>query len=531
MQRGISHWNADTSRPLTRTSVGDALRSAAEQRPNAAAVISVGPPRSECTFSGLYSDAERAARTLLARFQPRECVAIWAPNTPEWLVLQYGVALAGLHLLPVNPACAARDLAYELGRAGAVGIFVAAGHRNAAMMEQVAQIRHELPKLREVVSFSDWTAFIESGSPTERLPTVQAQEPWLIEFTSGTTGLPKPALLHHTGMINSSRWVAERMDVSPDDRWLNFLPLFYVAGGVIANFAALQAGATQVLLPFEPGACLRAIERERCSLFIAPATILRMLLEHADLTSTDLRSLRIITTGGMRCPPELFRTAEQTLRVHLTAMYGQTEACGIVAQSRPDDDVHDRAETVGQPLPHVELAIVEPESGDRVGLGRNGEIRVRGYQVCAGYLGMPEATAATIDAVGWLHTGDLGSLDERGYLRIGGRLKEMINRAGVKIAPAEVEELLASHPKVAEVVVLGLPDAKWGEVIAAAVRPHAGSIPTEAELTAFCRRHLAPFKTPRHWLFLGEIPRTISGKVEREELRKLLRARTSEREL
>jgi acyl-CoA synthetase (AMP-forming)/AMP-acid ligase II len=157
-------------------------------------------------------------------------------------------------------------------------------------------------------------------------------------------------------------------------------------------------------------------------------------------------------------------------------MYGQTEACGIVAQSRPNDDVHDRAETVGQPLPHVELAIVEPESADRVGLGQNGEIRVRGYQICAGYLGMPEATAATIDADGWLHTGDLGSLDERGYLRIGGRLKEMINRAGVKIAPAEVEELLASHPKVAEVIVLGLPDANWGEVVAAAVRPHADSV-------------------------------------------------------
>lgn len=227
----------------------------------------------------------------------------------------------------------------------------------------------------------------------------------------------------------------------------------------------------------------------------------------------------------MCCPPELFCTAEQAFGVHLTAIYGQTEACGIVAQSWPDDDLRDRAETVGQPLPHVEFAIVDPESGEPVGLGERGEIRVRGYQVCAGYLGMPEATAATIDAEGWLHTGDLGVLDERGYLRIEARLKEMINRAGVKIAPVEIEELLASHPKIAEVVVMGLPDTKWGEVVAAAVRPQAGAVPTEAELMAFCRRHLAPFKTPRHWLFVEEIPRTISGKVEREALRKLLSAR------
>ena len=177
MQRGVSHWNTNTSQPLAHASVGDVLRSAAERTPDATAIISVGPPRSECTFSGLYSNAERAARALLARFQPGECIAIWAPNTPEWLVLQYGVALAGLHLLPVNPACAARDLAYQLGRAGAVGIFVAAGHRSAAMMQQVAQIRRELPKLREVVSFFDWTAFIESGSATERLPTYKRKSP------------------------------------------------------------------------------------------------------------------------------------------------------------------------------------------------------------------------------------------------------------------------------------------------------------------------------------------------------------------
>ena len=314
--------------------------------------------------------------------------------------------------------------------------------------------------------------------------------------------------------------------------WLACLPLCYIAGCAITVVAALQARATLVLCDFDPGLVLSLIESERATVILLAAAMVQMLLEHEDFSRRDLSSLRLVSVGGSAIAPELAREAQAALGVPLTVMYGLTEACGIVAQTRIDDPETDRVQTIGRPHPHVEIKIIDPWRGVEVPVGAVGELLVRGYFVMNGYLDLPEATREAIDSGGWLHTGDLAKLDDRGYLRITGRLKEIINRGARKIAPGEIEALLNSHPAVALTAVIGIPDQRLGEEIAAFVRLAPDATVTEHELARLCAEQLAPFKRPRHWIFLDEMPLTRSGKVHKPTLRDIFDARhgeTSER--
>jgi fatty-acyl-CoA synthase len=505
-------------------SVGDILREAATESAERLALIwpgneEQGSPSRSWTFAELLDSSEAVARALLGRFEPGERVAVWAPNIPEWLLLQFGCALAGLTLVTVNPAYRPKELGYVLGQSRSSGVFLVPEHRGSPMAAFMDQVRPTLPELREIISFAEWDDFVATGSATQRLPVVTPDDPAQIQYTSGTTGFPKGAVLHHRGIANNALAVAQRYEVTPGERWLNFMPLFHVAGCTISALGALQARATQVLMPFEPGRALSLIERERCSLFIGGATMFTLLLEHPRFRASDLSSLRAVGAGGMVAPPEMVRTIESTLGIPFGIMFGLTEACGIATQVSLHDDSVDRAETIGRPHPNVEVKIVDPADGRTLPAGVIGEICVRGYLVMSGYFEMPEATAAAIDADGWLHTGDLGSMDERGFCRIEGRVKEMINRGAEKISPREIEELLLSHPAVAAVAVVGIPDPKWGEVVAAFIRPAEGEAPSEQELFAFCRRHLAPYKTPKHWVFVEEFPLTPAGKIQKFVLR------------
>src|ERR1051326_967561 len=473
-KRTAAYWAATSELPLFETTVGAEVRAAAEDSPDAPALIARGssPESRRCwTYSELAVDALAAARALLGRFDPGERVAIWAPNSPEWLILQLGAALAGMTVVGVNPAYRPDELAYVLGQSRSSGIFFVPEFRGTPMASFLDEVRPRLPGLREAISFEQWPAFVASGSPSERLPSVSPDDPALIEYTSGTTGLPKGAVLHHRGIINSARFTAARYEVSAGERWLNFMPLYYVAGSVISSLGALTSRATQVLCTFEPGLALELIETERCSMLAAGATMLIMLAAHPDAGTRDLSSLRAIGAGGMTAPPQLVARIEKLTGARLGIMFGQTEACGIAIQMHLDDDDEDGLHTLGQPLPHVEVKIAEPGSGAVVACGEPGEICLRGYQVMSGYFDKPEATAAAIDDEGWLHTGDLGSMDERGYCRIGGRIKELINRGAQKFSPREIEEVLESHPQVGGAAVVGIPDAKGGEVGAALIRP------------------------------------------------------------
>jgi fatty-acyl-CoA synthase len=477
----------------------------------------------------MLEESALAARALLSRFDPGERVAVWAPNIPEWVLLEFGAALAGVVLVTVNPALRPKELQYVLQQSGATGIVLVSAYRGNPMRASLEQIRSELPSLREIIDFRDWNQFLMSGSPTERLPHVSPADAAQIQYTSGTTGFPKGALLHHRGIVNNARFHARRLAVRPGEVWLNPIPLFHTAGCVLGVLGAVQSGATHVpVIAFEPGLMLELIESERAHVAAAVPTMLIALMDHPDFGRRDLSSLRCVHSGGTLLPAELVRRVESALNVQFSTAFGTTECSPVLTQTRLDDALEDKAETIGQALPQTELKIADPATGAVVPIGTVGEVCTRGYLVMSGYFQMPDATAAAIDAERWYHTGDLASMDARGYCRIEGRLKDMIIRGGENIYPREIEDLLFSHPAVAEVAVVGIPDETWGEVVAAFIRPAAGHSPSAEELVAFCRQHLASFKKPQHWVFVDAFPFTPTGKIQKYVLRdRFLQERTS----
>lgn len=527
-----SYWAADTSVPVLEQTVGNILREAAAEVPDQPALIAGMPglsSRRTWTYAQLLEESEQVARALLGRFQPGERVAVWAPNLPEWILLEFGAALAGIILVTVNPAFRPRELEYVLKQSGAAGIFLLPEFRTNQMAAALSEIRPCLPGLREAILFPDWSDFLASGSPARQLPVVTPDDAAQIQYTSGTTGFPKGALLHHRGIVNNARFCAQRLGVIQGDVWLNPMPLFHTAGCVLGVLGAVQSRATQVpVLAFEPGLVLDLIERERATVACMVPTMLIAMMEHPNFERSDLSSLRTVFSGGTLVPAELVRRIESVLGVRFAIVFGTTECSPLLTQTRLDDSPDDKATTIGQALPQTEVKIAHPATKETVPVGTVGELCTRGYLVMKGYFEMPEATAAAIDSEGWYHTGDLASMDERGYCRVEGRLKDMIIRGGENIYPREIEDVLFSHPGVSEVAVVGIPDAKWGEVLGAFVRPTPGQTPDKEELVSYCRQHLAPFKIPLHWVFIEEFPLTPSGKIQKFVLReKFVREFTS----
>ena len=518
-----SYWPADTTEPLLETTCGDVLRDSAERAPDAVALLAGTPDpaaRRRITYAELLTAAERAARALLGRFTPGERVAVWAPNIPQWTVLQFAAALAGMTLVTVNPLYRAQELRYVLDRSRAAGIFLAPAMRNVSTADILDAVRPQLPVLRDSVLFADWDNFCASGSPTEVLPHVDPGAAAQLQYTSGTTGLPKGAIIHHRGLTNNARYVAARLQLVPGEVVVNPMPLFHTAGSGCLTLAPMQVQATQVLMPFfDPALLLALNESERGTIIAGVPTMLLAALDHPDLARRDLSSVRLAFSGGAPVPPQLVRRVRQTLRIPFAIVYAQTEASPVITGTRASDRPADQAETVGQPFPRTEVKIVDPLTGETASLGQVGEICTRGYHVTTGYFDDPEATARAIDRQGWLHTGDLGTMDDRGYCRIEGRLTDMIIRGGENIYPREIELVLLEHPGVAEVAVVGIPDDRWGERVAAFLRPATGTPPTDTELDTFCRDRLASFKVPRLWQIVDAFPMTASGKIQKYLLR------------
>ena len=518
-----SYRPADTSAPVRQTTVGGVLRAAAAAGPGMLALVGGLPDpgaRRRWTYAQLLEEAERAARALTARFVPGERVAVWAPNLPEWVILEYAAALAGLVLVTVNPAFRPAELEYVLNQSGAAGIFLVPDFRSpmAAFLEEV---RPDVPSLREVVFFTAWAEFLDTAPARAALPEVKPDDIAQIQYTSGTTGFPKGAELHHRGLTNNARFFAERMELRPGEVYVNPMPLFHTAGCAMGVLGAAQSLAAHVpVLAFDPALVLELFEAERAAVFAGVPTMMISMLDHPDFDRRDLSSLRAAVSGGSPVPAELVRRVESRLGVRFSIVFGTTECSPLVTQVRLDDSAQDRAETLGSPLPQTEIQIADFVTGAPVPVGQVGELCARGYTVMRGYHDAPEATAAAIDADGWYHTGDLASIDTRGYLRIEGRIKDMIIRGGENIYPREIEEVLFAHPAVAEAAVVGIPDQRWGEVVAAFVRPAPGrTAPAPEELRAHCRERLAPYKTPLHWAFVDAFPMTPSGKIQKYKLR------------
>jgi fatty-acyl-CoA synthase len=521
-----AHYPPDRSQPVFERSIGDALREAAAKWPYLTALIegiAARDKRRRWTFPALLADSERAARAILSRFSPGDHVAVWAANSPEWVLIEFGAALAGVTLVTVNPAYLAIELAFVLKQSKACGIFVQDSYRDRDLVAVVEQVRSDLPQLRTVIPLSTLDD-LAAAAPAERaLPAVTGDDVAQIQYTSGTTGIPKGARLTHRSLGNNGRFFAQTVGAKADDVWMNPMPMFHTAGSGLVTLGALQTGGAQVMPPgFDPGLMLQLCEEERGSIMLSVPTMVIRMLDDPSLPRRDTRTWRLALIGGAPVAPELVRRAAQLVPGLKVAIgFGQTEASPYLTHTLPDDPHPDWIATVGRPMPQTEVRIVDRESGNTAPLDAIGEICARGYGVMKDYFDNPDATASAIDAEGWLHTGDLGSMDRHGYCRVQGRLTDLIIRGGENIYPREIEDLLFTHSAVANAAVVGVPDREWGEVAVAFVQVKAEAAADEAELTAFCRARLASYKVPRIWRFVDQFPQTASGKIQKFVLRNL----------
>ena len=513
-----SYWPADTSEPVLESTVGGVLRAAAAATPNGLALTAgVADPRArrQWTYAELLDEAERAARSLVSKFEPGEHIAIWAHNIPEWVILEYAIGLAGLVLVTVNPALRPDEVKYVLTQSKAAGLFHVESFRDQSLARIVETLASDLPELRTVVSFSDWGKFLDAGGPETVLPEVLPDDPAQIQYTSGTTGFPKGARLHHRGITNNARFITNSYSKGAHCL-LTPMPLFHTGGCVMGVLGACSDRQHLVLVEyFDPALVLELIETYRVEVAGGVPTMLIAMINHPDFAARDISSLTAVGSGGAMVPPGLVRNIEDSLGVKFVIVYGQTEMSPILTMTRKDDDLEDRCNTVGHPMAAWEVQVVDPVSGEIVAPGIEGEICSRGYGNMIDYFDMPEKTAETIDPDGWLHSGDLGTMDERGYVRITGRLKDMIIRGGENIFPAEIENRLFAHPSIANVAVVGVPDETWGEQVGAVVQLAEGATLDIAALNAFCRETLASHKVPRLWYRTDDYPLTGSGKVQK----------------
>lgn len=524
-----SYWPASNEIALHDTTCGGVLRDAAAHSPHHLALVdgdslSASPRR--WSYADLLRDAERAARAFSATFPPGTHVAVWGPNSPEWVIAQFGLALAGLVMVTVNPAYRASELAYVLRQSRSRGILYASSYRGVDHRALIARVNgSEGVELELVMEFERFDAFLAAGEPPAVLPEVIPHMPAMIQYTSGTTGRPKGAMLNHYSITNNARMMALLKALDADTINLAVAPLFHTAGCVGAVLGSVQTGGT-LLLPstFDAESMLDLIAARRATFTFAVPTMLVALLAAQSANPRDLSSLRTVFSGGATVPVEIVRRVEAEFGATLIIGYGQTETSPAITHTRLDDDADDKSATIGRALPQVEIKIVDPASGRTLPVDTPGELCTRGFLVMAGYYDMPQATAETIDEHGWLHTGDLCAMDSRGYCRITGRLKDLIIRGGENIYPREIEELLYTHPDIADVAVIGIPDDYWGEEPGAVVLFERGRRATANALREFVGAEIARHKVPQHWFALDAIPTTASGKLQKFKLVEMYRA-------
>ncbi|HET8750387.1 MAG TPA: AMP-binding protein, partial [Sphingomicrobium sp.] len=420
-------------------------------------------------------------------------------------------------LVTANPACQARELQYVLEQSCAEALYYVEGFRGNPMRAIAETASGALPGVRHLIDLRDHDRLFD-GEERGVLPAVRPEDIAQIQYTSGTTGNPKGALLHHRGLVQNARDIMDRAGLSAGDLFLHIMPMFHTTGCAICVLGAIGAGATMLLPPlFDPALVASTIDRDHPSLLLAVPTMLVALLHEYASGGHDFRSLKRIVSGGATVAPELIVQVRRSTGAAVQVVYGQTECSPGITMSCPDDPA-DTIESVGRLLPNVELAILDPQSGEIVPVGEEGEICTRGYHLMAGYDGNPEATAAAIDSNGWLHTGDLGHVDSRGFLTISGRIKDMIIRGSENLYPAEIEMAVLEHPDVSEAAIVGIPCPIYGEQVACFMRASGSRRPDAAELKTFIRERLSPQKTPAHWLWVERWPLTGSGKIQKFRL-------------
>jgi fatty-acyl-CoA synthase len=489
------------------------------------------------TYGQLKQQVENAARGMISiGVQKGDRVGVWSPNCAEWLIAQYALAKVGAIMVNINPAYRLRELEHALTQSGPSILVAAKRFRDSDYASMIDELAPRLPDLKQTVylakerlgSAMTWDDLIESGKRVheselrKREASLQCDDPINIEYTSGTTGRPKGATLSHHNILNNGFFIGEQLQYTPDDRICLPVPFYHCFGCVLGSLAALTHGSA-VVLPsesFDAEACLAAVQEEHCtSLYGVPSMFIAQL-DHPAFSAYRLDSLRTGIMAGAPCPVEIMRQVIEKMHMReVTIAYGMTETSPVSFQSCVDDPIDARVSTVGSVHPHVEVKIIDPQTGLTLIRGQAGELCTRGYVVMLGYWNDPEATDAAIDAARWMHSGDLAVMREDGRVNIVGRLKDMIIRGGENIYPREIEEFLHTHPKVSDVQIIGVPDKKYGEAVCAWIRLRQGHTATEDEIRDFCRGQIATFKIPRYVRFVTEFPMTVTGKIQKFRIR------------
>jgi fatty-acyl-CoA synthase len=551
-QRSLSFVSGASDQPLLYRTVDGVLKAAVDQVPDRLALV-VPFQSTRFTFAEFDREVERVARGLVAcGLKPGERIGIWAPNCAEWMLTMFGAARAGLVLVNINPAYRNTELEFALRLVGCRALVFAPRFKTSDYVAMLQSLIPELrsaapgrlvcdafPELRLLVqlgtepvagtlSFSDLLASghdLDEAALASIEEQLDADQVFNVQFTSGTTGTPKGATLTHFNIVNNGFFVGEGMRLTEDDSICIPVPLYHCFGMVLGVLAAMTHGAASVLSGegFEPLAVLETVANERCTALYGVPTMFIAELEHPRFSQFDLSSLRTGIMAGSPCPIAVMRRVVAEMHMpEVTICYGMTETSPVSFQSQPDDPIDRRVGTVGRVHPHVQVKIID-SNGHVTPRGTAGELLTRGYSVMRGYWGEAERTRDAIDAGGWMHTGDLGVIDEQGYCNIVGRVKDMIIRGGENVSPREIEEFLYRHPAVLDVAVVGVPDAKYGEAVCACIRLRDGMTASDEEIREFCRGQIAHYKVPRYVRFVETFPLTISGKVQKYLIREHLR--------
>jgi fatty-acyl-CoA synthase len=483
------------------------------------------------TYAAFNAAVDEVARGLLALGLERgDRIGIWSPNNAEWVLVQYATAKAGVILVNINPAYRTSELAYALKQSGCRMLIAAQSFKTSNYEAMIEEVRPDLPALEKVVLIGTpgWDELIAGAASVsdealrERSSVLQFDDPINIQYTSGTTGFPKGATLSHHNILNNGYFIGEACGYTEADRVCIPVPFYHCFGMVLGNLACTTHGAA-IVIPeagFEPKATLEAVAAEGCTSLYGVPTMFIAELEHPEFETFDLATLRTGIMAGSPCPVEVMKQVVSRMHMEeVTIAYGMTETSPVSTQTVPEDSLEHRVSTVGRVHPHVEVKIIDPETGRVVERGVPGELCTRGYSVMTGYWDDPERTAESIDAAGWMHTGDLATMDVDGYVNIVGRIKDMIIRGGENLYPREIEEFLYTHPDVSDVQVIGVPDVKYGEELMAWVKVREGATLTEEDLKEFCRGRIAHYKVPRYVKFTDEFPMTVTGKIQKFKMR------------
>jgi fatty-acyl-CoA synthase len=545
----LSYVSGVSSEPLLGMTIGQAFNKVVAQYPEEEALVS-RHQGIRWTYRQLQEQVDQCAKAFLALgLKKGERVGIWSPNRAEWLVTQLGSARMGAVLVNINPSYRLHELEYALNQSGCAMVVTADRFKSSEYIQMLytlapelksgEEVPEKLPHLRKVISLTQeshpglltWADFMKLGdqvsneSLQEVADSLDFDDPINIQYTSGTTGYPKGASLSHHNILNNGYLVGQIQHFSQKDRLVIPVPLYHCFGMVLGNLGCITHGATMIYPGdgFDPEGVLQTVQAEKATALYGVPTMFYAELNHPNFGAYDLSSLRTGVMAGALCPAELMKKVNKLMHMQeVTIAYGMTETSPVSTQTRPDDPFEKRVTTVGKVLPHTEIKIIDPETKQVVPSGTPGELCTRGYCVMLGYWDNKKQTDETIDAARWLHSGDIATMDEQGYINIVGRIKDMIIRGGENIYPKEIEEFLSHHPQVAEVQVIGVPDEKYGEEVCAWLKLYEGEHSSAEEIKAYCQGKIAHFKIPRYIKFVENFPMTVTGKIRKVEMREAM---------